>query len=195
MERPSARRIPGWGLASLLALTLSFPALPQIGYPGGYPGGGYPGGGYPGGGGGIGGPGLPIPHRRKKKDKTTKDTAPEALSNVTGTLRQLDDKSVVVEAQDTRIINLKRTEKTKFYNDAKEAKPSDFKPGDHVQVEATQDAEGFFYAVNVILEKPGTAAERTAAARPVEVSTQASQDDDERPILRRKDAPAKAEQP
>ncbi|HYM10324.1 MAG TPA: hypothetical protein VEU62_06315, partial [Bryobacterales bacterium] len=47
----------------------------------------------------------------------------------------------------------------------------------------------------VILEKPGTAAERTAAARPVEVSTQASQDDDERPILRRKDAPAKAEQP
>jgi hypothetical protein len=194
MERLAAVRIPSWGLASLLALTLSFPVLPQIGYPGGYPGGGYPGGGYPypGGGGGIGGPGLPIPHRKKKKDKTAKD-APEPLTNVTGILRQLDDKSVVVEAQDTRIISLKRTEKTKFFNDAKEAKPADFKPGDHVQIEATQDVEGFFFAVNVILEKPGTAAERAAAARPVEVSTQASQDDEERPILRRKDAPAKRE--
>jgi len=38
--------------------------------------------------------------------------------------------------------------------------PSALKPGDHLLIEATQDTEGFFYAVNVIFQKQGTAAER-----------------------------------
>jgi len=47
------------------------------------------------------------------------------------------------------------------------------KPGDHLIVECTQDQEGFFYAVNVLFQKEGTAAERADASRPVMSSTQA----------------------
>ena len=110
-------------------------------------------------------------------------------------LRLLDEKQVVVEAKDTRVINLKRTEKTKFTKDGDDMKPSFFKPGDHLLIEATQDQEGFFFAVNVIFEKEGTAAERADASRPVQVSTQSSDssDDGERPILRRADSPPAAE--
>src|SRR5882762_5105776 len=152
----------------------------QIGqYPGGqYPGGQYPGGQYPGGrnpGGGLPGSGIPMPGRKQKKTTSSKDATPEQLINVTGMLRTLDEKQVVVEAEDTRIINLKRTSKTKFIKDGEELKPSDLKTGDHLLIEATQDTEGFFFAVNVIFRKEGTEAERADAARKVTVSTQASE--------------------
>src|SRR5213078_4715155 len=81
--------------------------------------------------------------------------------------------------------------KTKFSKDGDEMKPSALKPGDHVLVECTQDQEGFFYAVNVIFQKEGTAAERADASRPAMASTQASQgggDDDDRPRIRRADS-------
>jgi len=166
-------------------------ALAQIGYPGGgYPPGGgrYPGGGIPGGG-----PGIPMPRRGKQSKSTTKEQdSQQQLVTVTGMLRALNDKQVIVEATDHRIINLKRSEKTKFMKDGDDMKPSFFTPGDHVQVEANQDKEGFLYAVNVIFEKEGTAAERAEASQPVQVSTQASEgsDDDERPRMRRADSPA-----
>ncbi len=161
--------------------------LAQVGYPGGgYPGGGYPGGGYPGGGGGVG---LPFPRRGKNK-KTAKDKQKEdnePLNEVTGMLRSMNDKNVVVEAQDTRIINLKRTDRTKFLKNGEEIKASEIKAGDKVTVEARQDEEGFFTAVNVIWQREGTAGERIRASQEVQISTQASRngDDDERPILRR----------
>src|SRR6266700_4011707 len=156
-------------------------ALAQIGYPGGR----YPGGGIPGGG-------IPMPGRGKQSKTTTKEQDSQQLVTVTGMLRVLNDKQVVVEATDHRIINLKRSEKTKFMKDGDDMKPSFFTPGDHVQVEANQDKEGFLYAVNVIFEKEGTAAERADAAQPVQISTQASEssDDDERPRMRRADSPA-----
>src|SRR5712692_9534012 len=166
-------------------------ALAQIGYPGGgYPPGGgrYPGGGIPGGG-----PGIPMPRRGKQSKSTTKEQdSQQQLVTVTGMLRALNDKQVIVEATDHRIINLKRSEKTKFMKDGDEMKPSFFKPGDHLMIEANQDKEGFLYAVNVIFEKEGTAAERADASQPVQVSTQASEsnDDDERPRMRRADSPA-----
>src|SRR5258708_33171760 len=153
-------------------------ALAQIGYTGGgYPPGGgrYPGGRYPGGG-------IPMPGRGKQSKSTTKEQdSQQQLITVTGMLRALNDKQVIVEATDHRIINLKRSEKTKFMKDGDDMKPSFFTPGDHVQVEANQDKEGFLYAVNVIFEKEGTAAERADASQPVQISTQASDgsDDDE----------------
>ena len=162
---------------------------PGGGYPpGGYPPGGYPGGGYPGGG------GIPMPGR-KKKDTKKQDSEP--LLSVTGMLRNLDDKQMVIEAEDTRLISLKRTAKTKFLKDGDDMKPSDLKPGDHLQIDATQSEEGYYTAVNVNFEKAGTAAERAAASRQVEMSTQSSDgkdgDDDERPRLRRSDSPPPAE--
>src|SRR5262245_54861971 len=133
-------------------------AMAQIGpYPGGpYPGGGYPPGRYPGGG-YPGGPGIPMPGRGKQKKSTSKQGESQQLQTVTGRLRALTDKQVVVEAQDTRIINLKRTDSTKFLKNGDDIEPSALKPGDSLLIEATQDAEGFLYAVNVIFQKQGTA--------------------------------------
>ncbi len=178
-------------------LLLDFPALTQIGspYPGGYP----PGGRYPGGrGGGIGG-GLPpmprLPGRGKKDKKSTPEKeAQEPLIDVAGVLRRIDAGSVVVEAQDTRIFNLKRSEKTTFSKDNKPMQPSELQPGDHVLVQSKQDEQGFFYAVHVIFSKAGTAEERAAASQPVDDLTPKRDDDDERPVLRKK-APAGAETP
>ena len=163
--------------------------LAQIGYPGGgYPGGGYPRGGrYPGGGypGGGAGGGLPFPRRGKNKKtaKGQKQEPAEPLQEVAGIVRTIDEKNVVLEAPDTRIINFKRTDQTKFFKNGEEIKASEIRPADKVAVEARQDEEGFFTAVNVIWEREGSAAERIRASQPVRISTQASRsgDDDERP--------------
>jgi len=153
--------------------------LAQLGSP-------YPPNRYPGAG-------IPMPSRGKK---TTTKNLPidEQFEYVTGKLRLLDENQVVVQAKDTRIINLKRTPKTKFTKDALAMDPSELKPGDTVLIEANQDTEGFYTALNIIFQKQGTAAERADAAQPVVFSTQASDgksSDDERPRLRRADSPPK----
>ena len=186
----------------LMLLWCGLPVLPQIGgpYPGGYPPGGYPPG-YPGGRGSIGGPGLPrLPGRNKQKKTTTSKETPEPLINLTGTLRKIDNSSVVIQAQDTRLITLKRTEKTKFFNGSVETKPDDLKRGDELLVEAKQNDEGYLYAVNVIIQKRATAEQPAAEAAPVEAPTPdeeptpgaappkirtLSEDEDGRPRLRR----------
>jgi len=129
---------------------------------------------------------------RKKKESKKEDSQP--LLTVTGMLRKLDEKQIALEADDTRLISLKRTPKTKFLKkDGDDMKPSDLKPGDHLEIEATQNEDGYYTAVNVNFEKAGSAAERASASREVEVSTQASDgkdgDDDERPRLRRSGSP------
>src|ERR1051325_6027570 len=91
---------------------------------GGYPPGSYPPGRYPGGG------GLPFP--RRGKSKTTKEKEQQQqLQDVRGMLRKLDDESIIVEAADTRIIELKRAVTTKFLKDGAEMKQELLKPGDH----------------------------------------------------------------
>ena len=186
-------------LASPGVAQIGYPGgYPGGGYPGGYPGGGYPGGGYPGGGypgggypggGGIGG--LPIPGRGRQNRRDQQ--ANQSLINVSGMLRKLDDSSLVVQADDSRIISLKRTSKTTFQKNSRNMKPADLKPGDHLRIDANQDDQGFYYAVNVYLEKQGTEAERAKASQPVEaeVSTASgSGDDSDRPVLRRKSSAA-----
>lgn len=175
-------------LVLFLTADLRLPAQypPGGGYPG--PGGGYPGGGcapgYPceGRGGGI-----PFPGRKKKKKQQDDQ---EQLQSLNGMLRQLEDKRIVVESQDTRLLNLKRQPNTKFLKNAEPLKPEVLKPGDHLIIEYRQDDEGFMTAVNVILDKEGTAAEREHASVPVEVIEPVSQShaDDERPTQRRRDS-------
>lgn len=192
----TARRV-GW-LVFLPFVWADIAAFAQIGVPfpgGGYPPGGYPPGGYPpgypGGYPGGGGVGIPMPRRSKKKNTQKEDAQP--TQTVTGMLRSLNDTQIVVEAEDTRLITLKRTTRTKFLKDGDPMKPADLNPGDHLDVDATQDDEGYFTAVNVNLNKAGTAAERSAASQPVEASTRTTSggdDDDERPRLKRAGSPA-----
>src|SRR5712692_50162 len=184
-------------LCLLLSVALTFELLSaQMGpYPGGqYPPGGYPPGRLPPS---VGGTGIPRPGRKQKKT-TPADKTSEPLLNLSGKLRKIDDASIVVEAQDTRILNFKLTDATKFLRDAKESKPADFHPGDHVLIEAKQDEQGYLYAVNVIFQKEATPADRTAASEAVDIPTPPAGNDDERPVLRRKDSPpqpAEAERP
>ena len=97
--------------AGILFLVALAAAQAQI-----YPGGGYPGGGYPGqypypGGGGPTVPGIPIP--RRGKTQPTKD-ASEPLPNFRGKLKQMDGKTITLELGDNRLMEFKRTDKTRF---------------------------------------------------------------------------------
>ena len=136
-----------------------------------------------------------MPRRGKKKSKKEDDQAP--LSSMKGMLRKLDDQSVMLETEDARIVNLKRTSTTKFLKDDAEMKSGTLKPGDHVEVEYREGEDGYLFAVNVLFEKEGTAEERAKASEPVEMVSAQGQNkpagDDERPVQRRKDSKAQAE--
>src|SRR5690242_12950078 len=96
----------------LLFCGAEVPLAAQIGYPGQYPPGRYPGGTYPPGTGTGTGGGLPrIGRGKKSKDK---DKEPVATKEIEGMLRKLDDKLIVLEASDSRIIAVKRSPQTKF---------------------------------------------------------------------------------
>ena len=103
-------------LSFLLVLTLAFPMSAQ--YPGRYPGGigsPYPGG-YPTG------PSIPIPRRSKDKKADNRPKQPQ-LQSLTGVLRQIDDASVTIVAQDTRTITAKRSDTMKVFKKGEEAVP------------------------------------------------------------------------
>src|ERR1700683_2915162 len=172
---------PYWLGLVLVAAQAPLPAQ----YPGQYPPGQYPGG-YPG----AGGVGFPIPHRSKK----TKDKAPD-LQSVDGMLRRIDKDQVVLEADDSRIVNFKRLDSTKFLKDGDAVKPAELVAGDHLTIEYSQDDQGFMTAANVVWQQDGSAAERKHAAEPVETSVAKSSDDADRPHLKRVDAAADSADP
>ncbi|MFN7994930.1 MAG: hypothetical protein U0Q18_15090 [Bryobacteraceae bacterium] len=187
MRRPNPVH-RSWWLGVFLALAQT-PLPAQIGgYPGQYPPGQYPPG-YPGGG----GVGLPFPRRGKKSKKA--DQQEVQLQSTDGMLRKVASDEVVLEADDHRILNFKRTGKTKFVKEGEEVKPSTLLVGDHVTIEASEDDQGFMTAVNVLWQQDGTAEERRAAAEPVETSIAKPPDDEDRPVLRRSDSKKNAETP
>jgi hypothetical protein len=157
--------------AGILFLVALGAAQAQI-YPGGgYPGGGYPGGGYPGQypyPGGRGGTGIPIPQRGSTQP--TKN-ASEPLPNFRGKLKQMDAKTITLELGDNRVLEFKRTDKTKFYKGGEELKTPQFKPGDQVSIEGPEDTHGYMVAVNVYWEKSAAAAAQSADEKDGAVDT------------------------
>ena len=139
----------------LLLAVLQTPLASQV-YPGGYPPGQYPGG--------QAGGGIPLPHRHKK------DQQQAQLDSTSGMLRRIEKDQVIVEADDHRILNFKRTDSTKFLKMGNPIKPAYLKPGDLIEVESTSDDEGFMTAVNVMWQQDGTDKDRAHAAEPVDVS-------------------------
>ena len=71
--------------------------------------------------------------------------------SITGVVAASEDKSLVVNAADHRILTFKITRETK--------KPANLELGDHVRVEATQDQEAFLTATSVAIDKGTTAKE------------------------------------
>ncbi len=163
---PSARIIGSSVRTGILLLAVSAAALAQV-YPGGgYPGGGYPGGGYPGGGypgqtpypGGRNPTGVPVPGRTGKTSKTPAPNQNGPLPNFRGSLKVFDEKAISVELGDKRVMDFRRTDKTKFFKAGDEVKTPKFSLGDQVSVEATEDPGGnSMTAVNVYWEKGGGA--------------------------------------
>ncbi len=146
------RRISNFGVRQLYLLIAAAGLLhAQVDpYPGGYPGS-YPSQ-YPTGS------GIPIPTRGKhgtSKGSGSRQPTP----TFEGTLKRLDQKIIIVDLDDYRSLEFRRTGKTKFFADGKETAKPDFNRGDRVLIEATQDVEGYLTAVNVRLQKKATAGE------------------------------------
>jgi hypothetical protein len=168
----------------------------QIGFPGQYPGGGYPGGGYPGGGYPGGGVGIPMPGGRRT-NRTNQDQTPTQY--LSGMLRKISSSELVMESDDKRIITISLASSTKYYNSAdttssssspKNARQTDFQPGDGLSIDASQDDQGYYHAVRVTLAKHGTADDRARASQPVDTGSSASNsgdnnNNDDRPVLHR----------
>ena len=160
--------------ASVLFLVAMAAAQAQVGYPGGgYPGGGYPGGGYPGqspypGNRGPTVPGIPIP---RKGSKPSTQNASEPLPNFRGKLKQMDAKNITLELGDNRVLEFKRTDKTKFYKGGEELKSPEFKPGDQVSIEGPEDPHGYMVAVNVYWEKSAAAVAKSGDEKDGAVDT------------------------
>ena len=143
--------------AGLLVLCLAAGVASAQIYPGGgYPGGGYPGGGYPGG------VSIPVPGSTRGSQGSQNKAAP--LPNFRGRLKQVDSKSITLSLDDDRIMEFKRTDRTKFFRNGDEVKsPADFKVGDQVSIEGPEDMAGNLTAMNVYWEKAGSSSPSTAS--------------------------------
>lgn len=133
-------------------------------------------------------PGIPGLNRGKKQPKKdAKDAQPTHA--LTGTLRRIDSGLITITADDTRNITAKRSATTKFLNKGQVLPADSLKPGARIHMDATQDDEGYFYAVVVSLEREGTERERAIASDPVQVSMRlpGEADKEERPVIRRGD--------
>ena len=78
----------------------------------------------------------------------------EATTRATGKIEKIDEKSIVIQAEDGRTIQFQRSKDTRFYKESKEIPASELKAGDRVTVEATEDQRGRLYARSVY---PGAA--------------------------------------
>jgi hypothetical protein len=121
---------------AILLLTSGLALFAQIGgpFPGQYPPGQYPPGGNPGNQ-------IPGIGRTRRSSSSSSEARP-VNQNFSGAIRKVDKGSFDLEAEDTRIITIQINDST--------TKPSnELKPGDGVDVVATQDKDGLFQAVSI----------------------------------------------
>jgi hypothetical protein len=144
---------------------------------------------FPGGssGGPLGIPGtqLPIPRRG---GGGSSGSAADSATHITGKLRRIDGQSVVVEASDGRILDFRRTSRTKFFKDSKEVGAVDLKPGDQVSVDGVEDRQGYLSAERVTWQaasKDSTETSQTGATSDAPAAAKPDPDDPGPPVLRR----------
>jgi hypothetical protein len=171
-------------LPVLLILTAVF-GYSQIGI--GIPGIGFPGRRYPSQGG---------PYPGSQNQPTTSfvgmlrslsnDSSSSASSNSPYT-------TLVLETDDRRIVTVSLQKRTKYIGTSGgSAKITDFQPGDHIEIDATQDNNSDAYrAVKVTQLRQGTAEDRAEASQPIDGSgsgsggSSAGDNDPDRPRLHR----------
>ena len=105
------------------------------------------------------GAGIPFP-KRGSKNKTVD---PQDLESLKGTLRSLTKDEILVQADDKRVFNIARNEKTKFLEKEDPVKVETIQPGDRVMVDASLDDHGKYTAVEVRVTKRGSPEDRARA--------------------------------
>jgi hypothetical protein len=147
---------------------------------------------FPGGssGGPLGIPGtqLPIPRRGGRGTGGSTGSTADKPTHIDGTLRRIDGQSVVVEVSDGRVLDFRRTSRTKFYKDSKEVGAADLKPGDQVSVDGTEDNQSYLSAERVTWQaaaKDSTETSQTGATSEAPAPAKPDPDDPGPPVLRR----------
>jgi hypothetical protein len=108
--------------------------------------------------------------------------------SMNGSVREVVDRSISIELQDSRIVSFKVTASTKF-NDGLSLKG--LQPGDRLIIQGTQDQDAYLTAAIVSLDGQATAADALAARRAASANTVVRQpartdpDDGGPPVLRR----------
>jgi hypothetical protein len=137
---------------------------------------------------------IPWPRRKKKNPEG------DVLKTLAGKFQSAGEKSLTVDADDGRVVELRLTEKLKVIEDAKEIRLASLRRGDVVSIDYTEDDQGFFYAREIRVtghapapkpaEKPAeprppAEPEATASATATLPPVAGDQDDDDTPRLRR----------
>jgi len=184
-----------------LFLTISLSAVAQYGgggvvLPGGMrlPGGGGP---FPGNGQVCPGGQYPVNGQCPGGQYPNGQQMPGMRQVFYGNLRQISYGNLAMETDDGRILQMQISQNARFYSQFGNARMTDFDPGDYINVQATQDMNGYYYANTITETRKGTPQERTAAQQPLNVSmhagnnqgsqssTQDDSSDGNRPVLHR----------
>jgi len=107
-----------------------------------------------------------IPGRKPSdSSNTTSNSVRVALRAADGTLRELGEKDLYLETEKHKILKFRMLAKTQFRDkEGENVRDSLVKPGDQLSVQVSADDPET--ALRVILNRAGTQAEKTAAARP-----------------------------
>jgi hypothetical protein len=104
--------------------------------------------------------GLPavcqIRQRRYPAQTGPGDTPDQPLATFTGSVQDLDKKSLTLQSEDSNTLKFAFTHKTHYYDGDKKIKPSDIKPGDRVLIETKRFPDGEMEAVNVRIQRQKT---------------------------------------
>jgi hypothetical protein len=173
-----------FGSLPILLVLTAVCGYSQIGI--GIPGIGFPGRRYPG-------QGSPYPGSRNQVPTTSLVGMLRSISNDSSSSSSSPTGSMVLETDDRRIITVSFEKKTKYIGTSGgSARLTDFQPGDHIEIDATQDNSDYYHAVKITQLRQGTAEERAEASQPIDGSGSSSasgstpgDNDPDRPRLHR----------
>jgi hypothetical protein len=116
--------------------------------------------------------------------QSSKDSSksPTAAVHAVGEVRRIDDKSIEVEAEDTRILTCQITARTEFRGPDGKISASDVGPGSKVRISATANEDMDLTATLVVVETMAPTAEQDDK-RPTILTNGAP--DNDRPVLHR----------
>ncbi len=84
---------------------------------------------------------------------------------LTGIVRNIGDRNVVIEADDKTITTVAIANSTKYIGSSGgSAKIGDFQPGDHVSIGANQDNKNVYHAATMTMVREGTPEEHSIAS-------------------------------